>query len=74
MKDFTPKFTEEIDEENLEYDWVTKKIKRHYRYIGFRRYLGWDSKTKQWYKLIYFQFLDKCDYKLIKWNTKRGLW
>jgi hypothetical protein len=74
MKDFTPKFTEEIDEEKLEYDWAMAEIKRHYKYIGFRKYFNWDSKINKWHKSIHFQFLDKFDYELIKWNTKKGLW
>ena len=54
--------------------WAIKSIKRHYKWIGFRRYMVWNSETDKWYRSIHFQFLDKYDKEVIRWSIKKGLW
>lgn len=49
-------------------------LKGHYQYIGFKLYNGWDPNTDKSHKAIHFQFLDKCNKELVRWNTKKGLW
>jgi hypothetical protein len=49
-------------------------LRGHYQYIGFRLYHGWDTNTDKSHRAIYFQFLDKCNKELVRWNTKEGLW
>lgn len=54
--------------------WANHEIKKHYRYIGFKKYGIWDSETDKWYGSIHFQFLKWYDKELFRWNIKKGLW
>ena len=49
-------------------------LKGHYQYIGFKLYHGLDPNTDKSNKAIHFQFLDKFNKELVRWNTKKGLW
>lgn len=60
--------------EDYEDGWFKVWDKRHYKYIGFRRYGHWDPKTDKWHRSIHFQFLDKYDKQLVRWNMNKGLW
>ena len=68
-------FTEEWDKEPLdEYDieWAMAAIRRHYRFVGIRRYTGKDT-NNQWFKSLHLQIF-KWDKEIIRWNIKKGLW
>ena len=60
--------------EETENIWAINEIKRHYNWIGPRKYLTWNSETNKWYSSIHFQFLKWYDKELFRWNTKKGLW
>ena len=73
-------FTERIDDEDDDgWDladelWARKAIKRHYRFIGIRRYTGWDTETDQWFKSLHLQVFSWYDKQIIKWNIKKPRW
>lgn len=68
-------FTEDIDrEDEWERAWAEKVIKRHFRYIGFRIYTGFDTETRQWHRSLRFQWLNKIDKKIIEWKINKPNW
>jgi hypothetical protein len=71
---FTVDFNDEFTEEELDDAWAAHEIKKHYRFIGFRKYGIWDTDTDKWYGSIHFQFLKYWDKELFRWHTKKGLW
>ena len=74
-------FSEEIDKEmwDLDWDledaddlaWAKKAIKRHYRFVGIRRYTGWNNETNQWYKSLHLQIFKSVSYTHLTLPTKR---
>jgi hypothetical protein len=63
-----------MSEKNWEDLWVEKVIKRHFRYIGFRIYTGFDTETRQWHRSLRFQWLNKIDKKIIEWKINKPDW
>jgi hypothetical protein len=67
-------FTESIDNEDPDFEWVKSIVSRHYNYVGFRIYTGFNTETNQWYKSIHFQIYKWLDKQLFKWNIKKPDW
>lgn len=69
-------FAEDFDNEPLdeyEMDWVEKVVKRHYKFVGIRRYTGRDT-NGQWFKSLHLQVYKWYNKELFIWNIKKGLW
>ena len=65
----------ELDfDDEFEFKWVKSVIRRHFRYVGFRIYTGWNVETEQWHRSIHFQVYKWLDKELFKWNIKDPDW